>query len=72
MLVKFENVGRSQMTWDEQMRALTPSAILSVLRKRKALASRYIDLDFDANTGKGEIYAGGRLVGTFRLMERQS
>jgi len=72
MLVKFENVGRAQATWDEEMRVLTPGAVLSVLRKRKVLASRLIDLDFDASTGEGVIYAGDRAVGMFRIAERQS
>ncbi len=64
MTVKFVDVGRSKMCWEEEISTVDELSIIRAVKKRKALASKEIDASVEG-TG-GTIYvAGFRPVGHF-------
>lgn len=62
--VSFENVGRDKQSWTEEFRELSESALYRAIKKRRALASKDIYCDMDS----GQIYAGFREVGAFKIL----
>lgn len=62
--VSFENVGRDKQSWTEDFRELSESALYRAIKKRRALASKDIFCDLDS----GQIFAGFRCVGTFKVV----
>lgn len=61
--VSFENVGRDKQSWTEEFCELSESVMYHAIKKRRALASKDIYFDRDS----GQIYAGVREVGTFKV-----
>ncbi len=64
--VAFFEVGRDKKSWVESMR-VTHAAIVKSIRKRRALISRDIEVEFHEDGSSGNIYAGTRPVGRFTV-----
>lgn len=74
MRIHLENVGRGKLSWvldlpDHYQLDDIGDAIIRSVRKRRALMSRDITVMCDPDALKGEILAGLRDVGTWRLGE---
>lgn len=63
--IRFENVGRNKDSWEQDVEP-TEAGIIRAIKARKALMSNEIEA-YD-----GCIYAGGRLVGKYSVLEGQS
>jgi hypothetical protein len=58
--INFIEVGRNNLSWSDQFKTLTHSLIVKFIKKRGALMSQDIELDFETGT----VYVGGfRSVG---------
>lgn len=67
MKVVFENVGRGRLTWTADLPSLSWRSLEREVHKKKALRSRGVEFEFNADGTAGVIYVGfGRAVGTFR------
>lgn len=66
--VTFENVGRNNLTWTEEFRKVSESALRRAIQNRRALASNDIYCRSDDGIN-GVIFAGFRAVGTFYIHE---
>lgn len=62
--IRFENVGRAKKCWGPVTIEATGDELIKQVLKHGALASRDIDVTYDLDEGKGNVYAGGRPVGT--------
>jgi hypothetical protein len=76
--VRFESVGRGKKSWDAEV-AQDPSfpgtpdmdSLFDALRRGRALVSQDIDVSCDDESGlNGGCFAGGRPVGTWRVVVR--
>lgn len=63
---KFLNVGRGKRTWEAELK---PDAvdILREIRKNGGLMSSDIEIHYEEDTNKGDVFAGFRTVGSFTL-----
>lgn len=69
MKVTFENVGRGRQTWTADLPSLSWRSLEREVRRKKALASRGVEFEFNADGTAGIILVGGfRPVGTFRAV----
>lgn len=67
-LVKFNNVGARKLSWEQRIaRPVTNEAIVSAVKKKKALMSRSVDAQSTSDYG-GIIYAGDRPVGDYLIV----
>lgn len=67
VIVEFSEVGRSKRSWTETI-VPTESAIIRAIRRKGALASRGIELEWNEDESSGVIVVGGmRTVGYFAL-----
>lgn len=70
MTVEFRNVGQNNLSWTAQMqRPANEAAIVRAIRKKGALMSRDIGIEFDPLSLSGSIYAGFRCVGRFEIVD---
>lgn len=67
-LVKFRDVGRKKLSWEERIaRPIDEQAIVTAVKRRKALLSRGISAPYVDDYG-GFIYAGERAVGYYAIV----
>jgi hypothetical protein len=71
--VRFENVGRGKMTWDETFTAdedgtIDSLQLIRAIRRKGALASKGVDVSTDQKFTSGHIHAGMHAVGTWRIV----
>lgn len=72
MKVRFIEVGRSKVTWTEELPKLTDSALVRAIRKKNVLMSRDIDVVPNESDDSGIIIVGGlRTVGTWEVIKEQ-
>lgn len=64
--LRFENVGSKNKTWECRVKEVTETALLRQIRINQALMSRSLSFDFDGQ--EGNVYAGFRTVGTFKVV----
>jgi hypothetical protein len=66
--ITFAGVGRGKKSWVSTIKQVPTEAILArLVRKSGALMSRDIECVFDEDQEYGEIYAGMRAVGAFKV-----
>ena len=65
MKVKFTGVGRNKRSWEAATSKLDYTWLLNQVKRKGGLLSSNIEFDYLEATGKGAIYAGWRVVGTF-------
>lgn len=71
--VNFNSVGRARATWSVDF-AKRPDEmdIARAVQKKKCLASRFVDVEFiNDDETEGDISAGFRTVGTFKVVANQ-
>jgi hypothetical protein len=71
MVIRFIDVGRRKMSWDVTVDdSLEPDDVATVLfrsvRVERCIASQDVEVAWDAESGTGAVYAGGRQVGTIQ------
>lgn len=67
-LVRFMGVGTRHLEWEERIeRPVTDAKIVKAVTRRKALASKGIELEGNSDYG-GIILAGGREVGRYLIV----
>jgi hypothetical protein len=70
MKVAFEGVGRGKLSWTADLASLSEAALVRELRRKKALASRGVDFEFNDDGTAAFILVGGfRRVGFVRLID---
>ncbi len=68
-LVKFMEVGRNKVSWEERIRRpVTDDKIRAAVKKKNVLASRGVDVDSGASDYAGVVTAGSRIVGRFLIV----
>jgi hypothetical protein len=68
-LVRFFDVGRNKVCWEERItRPVSDQKILAAVKKKKALASKGVDIDSGGSDYTGYITAGSRAVGRFLIV----
>ena len=69
LLVKFMEVGRNKVSWEERItRPATDEKLVAAVKKKKVLASRGVDVDSGDSDYGGFVLAGGRAVGRFLIV----
>lgn len=70
MTVEFKDVGRSKLSWTATIKGVDVlDEILRAVKKKKALGSKYIDIEI-LEDGTGTIIVGGfRTVGAFTIID---
>lgn len=64
--IKFENVGSGNKTWEANVKEVTEQSLTRSIRQNHALMSRNLSFDFDGT--EGNIFAGMRRVGAFKVV----
>lgn len=67
-LVRFNNVGRGNLSWEERIqRPVTNAAIVKAVKRKKAIVSKGVDAQSTSDYG-GIITAGDRTVGSYFIV----
>jgi hypothetical protein len=65
--IHFENVGRYQRSWTTTVTSLNAAMFTRQVNQHAVVMSRDLEFNYDGATGQGEIVAGFRTIGTFRI-----
>jgi hypothetical protein len=71
MIVQFKDVGRNKKSWEDRISVPSFEALGHCVKKSGALMSRDLDFDEDPDGMGGQVYAGMRVVGSYKLISER-
>lgn len=70
MIVKFVEVGRGRLDWEQELPNIEEATVIDAVRRRVVLMSREVSATYEAADNVGIIYAGAHMIGTFRVVNQ--